>query len=136
MAFGHLIFTFFPNILSNIEIYFMDPIIEYMNPQNLRFFGICGVSTALCPNHYITITSIFATWFLRCAWRTQCPQKSGVWCIPNWKFSVNFLNSLRTGIIQTCFNLMLFTLASIWDVLQFVIMLLIQILRYVSVWSS
>ena len=57
------------------------PITTYISPQNLRFFEICGVPTVPCPNHYITITLIFATWFLRYSWRTQCPQKSGVWCI-------------------------------------------------------
>ena len=37
------------------------PITTYINPQILRFFEICGVSTVRCPNHYITITLIFAT---------------------------------------------------------------------------
>ena len=60
MTLGHLIFVFFPNKLSNIEIHFMDPIIKYMNPQNLRFFEICAMFTAQCPNHYIAITSNFA----------------------------------------------------------------------------
>ena len=51
---------YFPNILSNIEIYLMDPIIKYINPQNLRFFEICAMLAVQCPNHYITITLIFA----------------------------------------------------------------------------
>ena len=59
------------------------PITTYISPQNLRFFEICGMPTVPCPNHYITITLIFATWFLRYSWQTQCPQKSGVWCIVN-----------------------------------------------------
>ena len=54
---GPIIFLIY---CPDLQIYFMDPIIKYINPQNLRFFEICAIFTVQCPSHYITVTLIFA----------------------------------------------------------------------------